>query len=105
MPKWNLKKKCSPLRPLFFENLFNEPADSRFPKIQVRSEIQVHILFCVMPLQNGGQWIRVSARILFKGTAGRRNSRGVWGCPPKAKKKLNSKVSETNFGDSRVPVC
>ena len=26
-------------------------------------------------------------------------------CPPKARKKGNSKVSETNFGDSRLPVC
>ena len=33
--------------------------------------------------------------------------RGVWGVSPQAKgrKKLNSKVSETNFGDSRLPVC
>ena len=50
------------VRPLFFENLFNEPADSRFPKIRIKkwdfgffysrqSEIRVRIIFCVMCLQ------------------------------------------------------
>ena len=51
------------IRPSFFENLFNEPADSRFLKIRIkikigfrvfyscRSEIPVRILFCVMRLQ------------------------------------------------------
>ena len=43
---------------------------------------------------------RVSAMILFEGTPG-----GLGACPPRPEKKLNSKVSETNFRDSRVPVC
>ena len=30
---------------------------------------------------------------------------GLGGVPPRPEKKLNSKVSETNFRDSRVPVC
>ena len=41
-----------------------------------------------------------------RGYAREGNSRGFWGgVPPRAEKKLNSKVSETNFGDSRLPVC
>ena len=30
---------------------------------------------------------------------------GLGAVPQGQKKKLNSKVSETNFGDSRLPVC
>ena len=30
---------------------------------------------------------------------------GFGGVPPRPEKKLNSKVSETNFGESRLPVC
>ena len=50
-------------------------------------------------------FVRVSARILSEGTPGRGNFRGFWGVSPRPEKKLNSKVSETNFGDSRLPVC
>ena len=48
---------------------------------------------------------RVSAMILLEGTPGRGTHGGFGGCPPRPEKKLNSKVSETKFGDSRVPVC
>ena len=30
---------------------------------------------------------------------------GLGGVPPRPDKNINSKVSETNFGDSRLPVC
>ena len=40
---------------------------------------------------------RVSAWILFEGTPGRGTPGGFGGYPPKARKKLNSKVSETIF--------
>ena len=51
-------------------------------------------------------YCRVSGRILYEGTPGRGSSwGGLGGVPPRPEKKINSKVSETNFGDSRVPVC
>ena len=55
-------------RPLFFENLFNEPADSRFPKIRIKIKIGFRV-FLFAPIRNfsphfilcdafanGGQW-------------------------------------------------
>ena len=54
---------------------------------------------------NSRSTCRVFGMILFEGTPGRGNSRGVGACPPRPEKILNSKVSETNFRDSRVPVC
>ena len=61
-----LRKK--PLRPLFFENLFNEPADSRFPKIRIKIKMgfcgflfelirnsSPHFILCDA-FANGGQW-------------------------------------------------
>ena len=30
---------------------------------------------------------------------------GLGGVPPRPDKNINSKVSETNFGDSRLPIC
>ena len=65
-----IKKKChiSHLRPLFFENLFNEPADSSFPKIRIKIKIGFQV-FLFAPIRNssphfilcdafanGGQW-------------------------------------------------
>ena len=58
----------SKIRPLFFEKLFNEPADSRFPKIRIKIKIgfrvflfapirnsSPHFILCVS-FANGGQW-------------------------------------------------
>ena len=51
------------IRPLFFENLFNEPADSRFLKIQIKIKIGFWVFFYSSPhfilcdaFANGGQW-------------------------------------------------
>ena len=56
------------LKPLFFENLFNEPANSRFPKIGIKIKIGFRV-FIFAPIRNssphfilcdgfanGGQW-------------------------------------------------
>ena len=61
--KLHVRFSTSSIRLLFFENLFNEPADSRFPKIRIKIKIGFRVfllapirnssphLFCVMRLQ------------------------------------------------------
>ena len=44
-------KRNAILRPLFFENLFNEPADSRFPKIRIKIKIGFRV-FLFAPIRN-----------------------------------------------------
>ena len=39
------------VRPFFFENLFNEPADSRFPKIRIKIKIGFRV-FLLEPIRN-----------------------------------------------------
>ena len=43
-----VNKKVIQVRLLFFENLFNEPADSRFPKIRIK-KIGFLFFFCADP--------------------------------------------------------
>ena len=46
-----VKSLALKLRPLFFENLFNEPADSRFPKIRIKIKIGFRV-FLFAPIRN-----------------------------------------------------